>query len=121
MRRELELLRSHPKDERRECEGGRAAEPVDPTHVFCGCAPQYAQKSPVPGWARFRSFLEVPLEAVSGPVSGSVWKPLRTQFAYLCIFKVIKLRKPVMKVGGGPLMDFLAFGPPSVHVLEFIR
>ena len=53
---------------------------------------------------------------VSGPVLGSVWKPLRTQFAYFCIFKV-KLRKPAMKIGGSPLMDFFAFGPPSVHVL----
>ena len=72
LRRELELLRSHPKDERRECEGGRAADPVDATLVFCGFSPQYAQKSPLAGWVRFRSFWGVTLVAVSGPVSGLV-------------------------------------------------
>ena len=86
------------------------------TLVFCGLATQYVQKSPISGWVRVRSFWGVPLEAVSSPVSGSVWKPLRTQFAYFDIFKV-KLRKPFMKIRGGPLMDFLAVGPPSVHVL----
>ena len=116
LRRELELLRSHPKDERREREGGRAADPVSPTLVFCGFASQYGQKSPVPGLVCLRSVFGVPLEAVSDPVPGSVWKPLRTQFAYFCILKV-KLRKTGMKIGGGPLMDFFAFGPPSVHVL----
>ena len=66
LRRELELLRSHPKDERRECEGGRASDAVSAILVFCGFAPQYGQKSPVPGWVRFQSFLGVPKGGAPG-------------------------------------------------------
>ena len=86
---------------------------------FVGSAHSMLKSPPLRAGSVFGSFwgsLWKPFETVSGPVSGSVWKPLRTQFAYFRIFKV-KLRKPTMKIGGGPLLDFFAFGPPSVHVL----
>jgi len=43
----------------------------------------------------------------------SFWEQL---FASFYIFKV-KVHKAAMKIGGGPWMDFLTFGPTSVHVL----
>ena len=32
-----------------------------------------------------------------------------------------KVQKTARILGGGPLMFFLRFGPPSVHVLQFVR
>ena len=43
----------------------------------------------------------------------SFWEQL---FASFYIFKV-KVHKAAMKIGGGSWMDFLTFGPTSVHVL----
>ena len=66
--------------------------------------------------------------SVFGLFSGSRWKLFRVCFWGLfgrrlgpilyvfCIFNG-KVRKAAMKMGGGPLVFFLAFGPPSVHVL----
>ena len=87
-----------------------------PNPCFLWVQPTVWSKVPRGRLGPFRSVLGVSLEAVSGPVPGSGWKPLPTQFAYFCILKV-KLRKPAMKIGGSPLMDFFAVGPPSVHVL----